>query len=148
MGLLQTYNFNIVKPIFDDNSNIARAIGFASIAAGFYAAGTLLCWTAAGAWEVWAYANDPAVKGMATAVVERDTNITSNGVIFADSATTVPDRGGYQMTFPVWMTGSFDLADILSSQRSSLTTANLGASGASAKMTGLKLRGANVVALI
>lgn len=144
MALLTTYNFNIVKPIFDNNSNIIRALGFAQLPAGFYAAGTILCYTAAGAWEVWAYANDPAVKGMASAIVERDMNITANGVVFADVATTVPDKGGFAQTFPVWMTGSFELTDILSSQRSTITVANLGAT----KPTGLKLRGSTVVALL
>ena len=144
MPLLTTYNFNTVKPLFDDNSNICRAFGFAQLAVGFYAAGTLLCYTAAGAWEVWAYANDPAVKGMASALIERDTNVTASGVVFADVATTTPDRGGFAMTFPVWMSGSFELTDILSAQRTTITVANLGAT----KPTGLKLKGSTVVTLL
>ena len=124
------------------------ALPSSALANGFYAAGTMLCYTAAGAWEVWSYANDPAVKGVAAAIVQNDMNVTANGVVFGDVNATVPERGGYNLTFPVWTRGLFALADIPSSQATTLTVANLGASAATTKVTGLKLKGPNAIYLL
>lgn len=139
--LLHSYTGNKVSPLYGDAKT--RAISQADIADGFYAAGTLLCWTAAGAWETWAYANDPAVKGMASLMVAYDTNVTSSGAVFGDVNATVPDNGGFSQTIPVYFEGDFKLTDVQATQRATITTANL-----AAKHTGLKLKGSAVVTLL
>jgi hypothetical protein len=142
MPLLHSYTYNTISPLFgEDAPKISLAPN--ALANGFYAAGTLLCYTAAGAWEVWAFANDPAIKGVAAAVVAHDTNVTASGVVFGDASATVP-QSGYAQSFPVFVGGTFNRADILAAQATTITVANLGTT----KQTGLKLKGANKITLL
>ena len=142
MSQLKTYNYNSVDPFKGEAES--HSLPASALPVGFYAAGTLLCYTAAGAWEVWAYANDPAVKGMASAMIQNDMNVTANGIVYGDVNATVPERGGYNQNFPVWIRGLFALADVLAAQSATITVANLGAT----KPTGLKLKGPTMIQIL
>ena len=143
MPLLTTYNANKITPCIDAEDAPQISLAPNALPVGTYVRGTLLCYTAAGAWEVWAFANDPAIKGVASVMLVMDTNVTASGVVFGDAAATVPE-GAYAGSIPVYVGGTFLLADMNATQAATLTVANLGTT----KQTGLKLKGPNRVTLL
>ena len=143
MPLVHSYTYNKLNPAFACDEVPSISLAPNALPNAFYVAGTILCYTAAGAWEVWAFANDPAIKGVAAAIIAQDTNVTASGVIFGDATATVP-QSGYAQSIPVYVGGTFNRADLQSTQAATLTVANLGTT----KQTGLKLKGANKITLL
>lgn len=141
--LVTTYNANKLVPAMGGEHAPMISLPWNALAAGTYVKGTILGYTAAGAWEVWAFANDPAIKGVAGAILEIDTTITATGAVFGDASSPVPETG-YAQSIPAFVGGTFMREDLQSTQAATLTVANLGTT----KQTGLKLKGPNRVTLL